>query len=558
MSLTTGRTVRLSALALATGTLVATAATGAGAAPAKPADNPLLSYAGNTGSQGVGLSLHLPGGSTLAGALAAAPAPISSLIGSDGSISLSLLDQNGSLQHDATGKLPDVGTSTSTFAGGSLGSLLTALSQGGLVLNQTITSTLANTQPVHSSPALGVITNQVPAQVSGLLGLQLPGLQVSSAQAPLATSGDSVLAGLDLGKIANALPAGSLAALEATLNTVVTQLQTSLSTANGALATALTAITGPLAGALAGTPLAGVGTALTADSASLQTALTQLENELPTIISNIENGSIVSLKGLTTTHSVTQTGGVQTSTVSNKLAEVGILGGLVDLEGFANTLTTQAGTASGVTKVIAQPNLAKVQLGTNNELSVVIGSISTVQGTIADIANNTLGVAVPGGLTTALTSLTGGLATLSAALNSALSAAGVKIEQDAVTKNVVSADGTSASGALSGLQIIVDPLASLPIGALPLAQKGSGLTAPQATAPAPPLLDINVGALAADSSVAAITPARTVASPAPTAPGMTQLPYTGADLPLTGAVAVTLIAGGAALVLRRRRAGSEL
>lgn len=545
------RAVRLSALALATGTVVATAATGATAAASSSTPT---SYAGNTGSSEVSLALTLPGASTLAGQLG--NLPVASPIGSDGAISASLLEQTGSLQHDGTGKTADVATSTSTLVGGTLGATLTSLqqqSQGSLVLNQTVTSSLKHPGTVTSSPALAQITDNLPAQIKALLDLNVPGLSVTTAASPLATSGKSVVAGVDLGKIADAFPAGSLDALTAALNAAVTQLQGATTTASGSLGSALTTLTGQLGGILGGTPLAGLGTTITNDSTDLQTLLTELSNELPGVISNIEDGSIVSLNGLSTTHDVKTVGAQQISTVSNKLASLSILGGLFTVDGFANSLTTQAGGTAGTAKVIAQPNLAKVTAGTNNELSVVLGSISSVSGSVAQLYADTA-AGVPGlsstqiaTLTSLLQPVTDGLTTLTDALNSALGAAGVSIKQDAVTQNDVAKDGTSAKAALSGLQIVIDPLSKLPIPAL--AKKGNA-----AAAATPPLLAISVGALDADSAASVVSPA--VAGESDATTGV--LAFTGADLPLTAGIATLLIAGSVGLVIRRRRTTEEI
>jgi hypothetical protein len=555
MSLTTGRTVRLSALALATGTLVATVATSAGAAPNHLTTPPKdLTYAGNTGSSVVSLKLNVPAGvqlSSLLGTVTGAvdlPNPISS----GGEISLSLLNQTGSLEHDATGATADLATSVSQFAGGTLGELLTKLQstlQNSLILNQTVTANL-KTLSDTSSPLLGSLNGltQV-ASLPDVLQTKLPKLTVSSTTGTLGTAGQSVIAGVQLGNLADLLPAGTLDSIESTLNGIVgTAASTGSSTTSTLLTTlqnTVTTITSELNSASGGVT-APLSSAVTTALTNLKASLTSLINELPTIVSSIEDGSIVSLNGLTTTHSVTTVGSQQVSTVSNKLEGLSLLGGFVTLDGFSNSLTTKAGGTAGTAQVVAQPNLVKATVGLNNELSAILGPGGlTLDGTVPAILDG-----VPG-LSSLVSTLNTTFGTLQTDLNSILDVAGVQILADQVNKSEtsVAADGSSAKGALSGLQVIVNPLDGALTNAL--AQKGSAVSA------ADPLLDISIGALTANSAAAVVTPARTVVATTPTTP-VKRLPYTGADLPLTGGIAALLVAGGAAIVIRRRRTGADL
>lgn len=560
MTTRVGRTVRLSALALATGTVVVAASTGASAAPKI---DPAFSYAGTTGSANIGLAVNLPGSSAVTTPLGTAftSAGLTSPFTASGGLNLAVLQETGQLLHDASGKAAPVATSQGTLLGGSLGDLLTSLqkmSNGSLTLNQTVVSSLANPGTHTSSQALGQLTANEPAQLAGLLALTAPGISETTVTSPTSTSGTSKVASLDIGKLADLFPAGTLDQLEAALTAAQTQVTSTISTINSALGSGGSMLLGNL-------PPNQLTTALKGGLTQLQTLLTELNGEIPKAISSLVDGSIVSLTGLSTTHSVNTSGGEQVSTVSNKLAGLSILGGLVTLDGFSNSLTTQAGGTAGTAKVIAQPNLAKATVGTNNELTATIGQITTVSGTIADL------ISQQGALGSVLGPINTGLTSLSDALATAFGAAGIHVYLDKVTKNEVAKDGTSAKAALAGLEVVFAPPSGLP-SSFPTTVPGIGsLARPRATSaattatPAPtssasaaaaPVLDIHIGGANAASVVA--VPATAVAPAIPTRPSSGQLAFTGADLPLTAGVATLLVIGGAYAVRRRRSAvGSD-
>jgi hypothetical protein len=543
MTTRVGRTVRLSALALATGTVVVAATTGANASTSASTS---VSYAGTTGSSNVSLNLTLPLTSDLAPTLGTffTTAGLTNPFGSDGTISLSLLNETGALQHDATGAISPIATSTGAVAGGTLGSLITSLQADlPIAINQTVTASLANPGTHTSSQALGEVTNELPATVQGLIGLSLPGVSESTVRSPQVTSGTSSIANVDLAKIADALPAGTLAPLESALSTVLTEETSLFGTATGDLGPALQAQVKMLPSPL--------NTELSTAIADGTTLATELNSEIPAALTALEDGSVVSLDGLTTTHSTTTSGTTEISTVTNKLAGLSILGGLVKLDGFSNSLTTEAGGTAGTAKVIAQPNLVTASAGTSNELSAAVGQAVVLEGTIADLLNAATGDLA----STVLGELSTGLKTLTSTLNSTLAVAGIQIEPDAVLKNVVAKDGTAAQAALSGLQIIVNPLAGLPTSTS-LARTS---TAKAAAATTPPLLDINIGALSATSAAGVVTPTTTTTTATPTTP-VKRLAFTGADLPLTAGIASLLVIGGAYTARRRRNghAGDDI
>jgi hypothetical protein len=198
-----------------------------------------------------------------------------------------------------------------------------------------------------------------------------------------------------------------------------------------------------------------------------------------------------------------------------------------------------------------------------------------------------------------------GFTTLVSSLNGLLTGI-VQISADTPQSVKVAADGTSAAGALSGLEIQINtpttaipslpalpalpgsadptgilqslpglgdvPVGDIPViggilggltGALPGLADQSG-TANTATTPttsvsaaatsATPLLDIALGSVSA--SAAARTATEVVAvTPSPTLPtSVKSLAFTGADLPVTGAIALALVLGGAYAARRRRSA----
>lgn len=475
------RVLRAAAALLAGGSVVlVTGAAHAAGGPGLP-----LSAAGNTASTAVSVALHLP-------------AP--------GDLQLSLLDQTGSLQHQPGA--PDVATSVSTLGGGPL------FAAGGplAAANQTVRADLDHPSAA-SSPAL-----TVPAQLATVLHAGVPALSVRSARDPLATTGNSSVAELSLGRLADLLPAGSLDALTRALSQLV---GTAASPGSGAAAAPANTAQGALGGVLASVDAtlkqqSGVDPGTRQALTTLRGTLGALQADLPQVVGALSGASVVDLRGLSTTHSVQQSPAVQQSTVRTTLTSLSLLGGFVSLSGFDNAVTTRAGGVAGSAQTILQPNVARVSVGYRNELSALLGP--------GGLQLSGLPAALPAPVATALN-------TLQDRLNALLNVAGVQIQPDAVTANTAAKDGTSATGALSGLRILVAP-------ALPAAPGSSGQ-------PAAPLAAVTVGAIRASSA------ARQLPAAAPAAPA-TPLAYTGADLPASGAVATVLVGLGV-LAARRRR-----
>lgn len=295
---------------------------------------------------------------------------------------------------------------------------------------------------------------------------------------------------------------------------------------------------------------------------SLQGQLTALQKQINDIIARAETGSLISVKGLEASHSLSATATQQVSTVRSHLAELSLLGGLVDLQGFDNSLTTFAGGGAGAAKVVAQPNVATVKIA--GVLSAVIGPKGLNVDTSA--LDQALRGLLPGGVSTAplqqgITALNTGLTQLTDALNTLLGTAGVHVTADSVVDKKVAADGSAASAALTGLEIRIDQPAPPSGSALPQAMAGQShaATSPAtasssaaAPAAATPLLDVRIGAVQASSLVVAAPIAAVLARSAPAAAPAQQLAFTGAPLPLTGGIASLLLLGGVCAARRRR------
>ncbi|MGH3744715.1 MAG: hypothetical protein ACRDTP_07645, partial [Mycobacteriales bacterium] len=216
MSLARTRTVRLSALALATGTLVVTAATGAFA---DGTGSPPTSYQGSTTSNAISLSLlkGAPGLSSVPG-----------IDTSQGLVSAQLLNGTSTLVHDGTGAKPDSADSTVTLLGGTLASLVAA--GGSSTQIPTASSSLKNPGPNSAPGPFGL-----PAKNSlGPLGtITAPDFTATSTKSPLTTSTSA--AGLDLStlKLSDIVPASVLTQFTSGYQTLIAQagaLQTLIAT----------------------------------------------------------------------------------------------------------------------------------------------------------------------------------------------------------------------------------------------------------------------------------------------------------------------------------------
>lgn len=245
----------------------------------------------------------------------------------------------------------------------------------------------------------------------------------------------------------------------------------------------------------------------TRDAVELLTAeLNTLLTDLNAQVLNISNSDTLLDVGLVeSSQSVTREAGTVTSSVQNKLVGIDLLAGLINVSGIESAAMASLG-ANGASAADANATILKAQVGDLVSLELANDLKAKLGGTVGD--------ALPAEVVTALNDT---LAQITTLLTSTL---GLQNPTQAQAFKSHSAD--EATARVEAASLVLDPLKN----------------------PDAPLLSI--GFVPAEATVKAqsftATPVQLTQ----------QLPRTGGELPLAGAVATLLI--GAALVARRRNA----
>ena len=471
-----GRVARLTALALATGTLVAAGAGTAGAV---------------TTTKG-------------------APLQYGQAVGSVLRIEVNLpVALNGVLPQHIVQDISLTDGSVSTLTSNVTGNALAALGSpdsnipvvSGLLAGYRSEAKLAG--PMAPKPTALVHIDQSGLKLDVLPATSLVANPSTTVNGVLSTS-HSAVANVDLSVpgLADAL-APVISALTGTLGSAVGAQNST----DAPVAATVTSTVDTLAGTLkqSGLP-ADVSSTLTQVSSTLTNTLATLQG-LPTALA--DTGSLVHIAKLNSDRVISRNGDAITATSSNALSDVDLLGGLVTVEALTSSATA---TASGVAGKASAPTPSAQVLRVK-----VKGVADLVLDNTGIHLSDTLGNLIPADLTNtvngALTQLQGAIALL-----------GIKVQNGTGTSKV-SPDGRTAEAHASGSAIEINPL--------------------KAAAPLLRLSMVNSNALVA------ATPVTLVKQDTPAATTVTSLPRTGANLPLTGAIATGLI--GLALVARRRR-----
>lgn len=484
MTSSNGRVARLTALALATGTLVAAGAGTAGAATTPLKGNP-LQYGQAVGSV-LRIEINLPAALPAIPGVVALPQHIVQDISlTDGTVSTLTSNVSGNALAALGSKESNIPVVSGLLAGFSSTADLKgdmAPKPGGLVhIDQ-------NGLKLDVLPAVSKVTNPTKT-VNGVV-----------------SSSHSAVANLDL----------TVPGLADALKPVIDALTAGLTGANGLVGTVsstaapvaatVTDTVGTLSGTLktAGLPV-DVASTLTTVSNTLTNTLTSLQ-ALPNTLAS--TGTLVHVAKLNSDRTITRNGDAITAVSTNQLSDVDLLGGLVTVQALTSSATA---TAAGVAGKASAPKPAA------QVLRVKIKGVAdlVLDNTGIHLADS-LGTLIPADLTNtvngALSQLQGAIALL-----------GIKV-QDGVGTSKVAADGRSAEAHASGAAIEINPL--------------------KAAAPLLRLSMVNSNALVAATPV---TLASHVAQPTT----VKALPRTGANLPITGAIATGLV--GLAMVARRRR-----
>ncbi|MDT7546915.1 MAG: hypothetical protein QOE99_3025 [Actinomycetota bacterium] len=485
-----GRVGRLTALAIATGTLVAA---GSGVAGASAAGTRQMTASGK--GSALHLTINLPTAIAQALGTPTIEQYISLTDGKVSTIGQTAAQTTAILGKGTTPVLSDLlNKSTSAVLGGKTedtsGSPTDALSQPGFKVQLLpLSSKVADPAKTLN----GTVANS------------------SSAIAHIA------IGGLPLAQL-NAVTAPVQQVLGTALGTVDSAGQQATGTVTGAVDNALSALNGVTQGA-SGPVTSTVQNQVNSAVATLNGAVTGLTSTLTGLQSDAD---LLSLDSITSDQTISRKGAALTSTVANTVKNVSVLNGLVKIAAITSEASATAGGAPGTAKAATNAPVFKVDVANGALTALLDQNGLNVGGTVG----SALPAEVQGAVNTALD-----------AVNSTLNqAAGINVEigQGATQ---TAPDGTSAVAKVAATRITVDPPAL----------HGLGVGAPALLPDGKKFLTLEL--VSAEAAVAN----QLVQAPAAPAAAPKALPRTGASLPLTGALA-TLFVGAAMVVRRRRSA----
>jgi len=487
-----GRVGRLTALAIATGTLVAAGSGVAGASA--PAGTRQLT------ASGTGAALHLT---------INLPAAAAQVLGT------STIEQWISL---TDGKVSTIGLPSA---------------QTTAVLGKGTTPVLSDLLNKSTHAALGgqnEDTSSSPADALNQPGFTVQLLPLSSKVANPATTvkgslakSSSAIAHIAIG----GLPLASLNAVTAPVQAV---LGTALGTVHGTTDQATGSVTNAVDSAL--NALNGVthdssAPVSSAVQSQVNNAVSTLNGAVSGLSSTLTNlkadANLVSLDAVTSDSNIVRNGDAVTSTVGNTIKNLSVLNGLVKVSAITSEASATAGGKPGSAVASTNAPVFKVDVANGALTALLDQNGLNVGGTVG----NQLPPAVQGAVNTALN-------TVNSTLNSA---AGINVEMGKGATQTAP-DGSSAVAKVAATRITIDPPAL------------HGMVAGVATGAA--LLPAGTKFLTLElvSSEAVVANQLVPATPLQVAMPKS-LPRTGGNLPLTGAVASLLV--GAAMVVRRRR-----
>ncbi|MEO6205068.1 MAG: hypothetical protein ABIO67_06780 [Mycobacteriales bacterium] len=399
-----GRVARLTALALATGTLMAA---GAGlASPASAAADTRQMTADGVGSA-LKITINLP--------TAAAAA-----------LGTSQIVQTISL---TTGKVSTVGlptaTSSAVLGAGNIPKVSDLLAQSTkAALGGKLEDTKAGLVDIDSS------------------GVKVSVLPLSSKVADPTTVTSGVLAKSN-SAIAHISISAPIAAASSITAPVQGVLDTALGLTTGTTNSSVATVADTLNGAI--NTLNKTATQTTPVTAPVQAAVDSLTKTLGGLTTTLNGLSattnLVSLDAVTSEQTITRKGDVMTSSVANAVKNLNILGGLVKVDAITSQATASAGGAPGTAKAVTNAPVFKVDIA-NGALTALLDQNG--------LNVNALGTGLPPALQD---TVNGAVATVNGLLNTV---AGVNVALGK-GQTVVSPDGTSAVADVATTVLTVDP-----------------------------------------------------------------------------------------------------
>ncbi len=410
-----GHVTRLTALAVATGTLVAM---GAGTASAV-AGIDTSRIAGSGDGYALKLTINVPDA-------------LSSVLGKT-------IEQTISLTNGQVSNVGNQVASTTAILGKGTTPILSDL------LNR---ATAASLDTKSSDSSAGPIDINQP-------GLQIRLLPLSSKVANPTLDGvvaqsDSAVAHINIGGL-GALPG----ALDAVKLPVAATLGGALNTANTAAPTVANTLNGAISQLNAATN--NTAAPLTAPAqAAVNTAVTTLTNTLNGLTSTLGTlnaaSSLVSLDAVTSNQTITRNGKALTSDVTNTVHNLNVLNGLVKIDAITSEATATAGGVPGSANATTKAPVLKVDVA-NGALTALLDQNGLNLG-------GTVGSALPAGLQD---TVNGALNTVNGLLNQ-LAGINVVIGKGTTT---AAPDGSSAAATVAATTVTIDPPVLHGLGGLP-------------------------------------------------------------------------------------------
>ncbi|MCU1599881.1 MAG: hypothetical protein JWO22_590 [Frankiales bacterium] len=408
-----GRVARLTALALATGTLVAA---GAGTAGAATSTSKLQNKIQGLGNGSV-VHLHVALPVALPGIGQIIDQYISTTDGTVTTVTNLGAKSVGTIGKGAVPVLSDL------LAGQAVSELGGKLSDSVALVDQDNLAGLGLTLKALSAKSM----------------VKAPNLQgvISHSESTVAAVklGQLNLAGL-LGAGKNDPTASVTGALNTVLGTVNSTTGTATSTITGVIKTATDTLN-----AATNNAAAPVSSTVTAAVTTVTTALDQLVATIESAITGLTNGtSLIDLGIMKSDQTISRAGTAVTSTVHNELAGLNLLGGLISVDALQSTASATAGGKPGTASVLHTPGVLTVHVA--DALTLKIGKTIELTGS--------LGSALPPALLDTVNT------TLTTVLGLLRDTLGLDFQPGAAVESVAK-DGTSAATTVSAAKLVLNP-----------------------------------------------------------------------------------------------------
>ena len=401
-----GRVARLTALALATGTLVAAGAGSAAAATTSTTTDKIQAL-GN--GQVVHVRIALPVALPNVG---------------------QIIDQYISMTDGTVTTVNNLGAKS-----------VAQIGKGAVpVISDLLAGTAASDLNGKKSASVALVDQDIAE-----LGLSLKALAAKSNVATPSQNGvlshsESTVASVKLNALA--LPALSVAT-----KPVVDALTTVVDTAQKTTNSATTTVTGVLNTAIDQLN-AATNNASAPVSAPVKAAVTQVTSQLNTLLSTIQtqiagldsNAKLIDLGVMSSQQTISRVGHQVTSNVKDQLAGLSLLGGLVSVDALQSEASATAGGTAGTAAVTHVPGVLTVHVA--DALTLKIGKTIELGGTLGD--------ALPANLKQTVN------ATLATVLGLLRDQLGLDFQPGAFVENVAK-DGSSAATTVNAAKLVINP-----------------------------------------------------------------------------------------------------